>query len=361
MRLTDTAHGRGMGAGAQCAVVLLLLVESTHSSPEVPLGGALNLFSRYGYLSISMRVVPRNDSGPPWIVREPTVDVFRNSSSLRQPAPSASSAPSGPRPGAAPVFHGDFHMEFCDNLRQLKQAYFRDFHMELLEQPWRAFTASWGRQTLARHLGINVSYAAGQFSYVMLRVARYRDSGRLAPPAPGAAVEPDVTAAADSVLPGDPLSVARFVKKFGSHYVAAFVSGNSLYQVFVYTPQIYSKIKARLRSQGLADLSSGELSNFFSPWYAEHIGTIQSASGNSSLDVWASSRLAVHFYFFTYSSLLKLHGNSSLLKELDSLLLNEALLQLDLRTMAVAFGDPDRRTWFLEVLDNHLKLWQVNM
>ncbi|KAJ8867140.1 hypothetical protein PR048_033004 [Dryococelus australis] len=132
-------------------------------------------------------------------------------------------------------------------------------------------------------------------------------------------------------------------------------------QVFVYTPQIYSKIKERLRSRGVTDLSSTELNNFFSPWYAEHIGAIQSASGNATLDEWAARKLSVHFYFFTYGSLLKLHGNSSLLRELDTLLLNEALVQLELRTMAVAFADSARRAWFLEVLDNYLKLWQVNM
>ena len=41
------------------------------------LGGAINLFSRYGYLSISMRVVPREDKDLTWIFREPTVDIFR--------------------------------------------------------------------------------------------------------------------------------------------------------------------------------------------------------------------------------------------------------------------------------------------
>lgn len=33
-------------------------------------------------------------------------------------------------------FHGDFHMEFCDNKKQLFQAYFRDFTIERLEYPW---------------------------------------------------------------------------------------------------------------------------------------------------------------------------------------------------------------------------------
>lgn len=41
------------------------------------------------------------------------------------------------------TFHGDFHMEFCDNKKQLFQAYFRDFTIERLEAPWQAFTGGW--------------------------------------------------------------------------------------------------------------------------------------------------------------------------------------------------------------------------
>jgi hypothetical protein len=45
---------------------------------QLHLGRGINVFSRYGYLSISMRVVPRNDTDPTWIFREPTVDIFRS-------------------------------------------------------------------------------------------------------------------------------------------------------------------------------------------------------------------------------------------------------------------------------------------
>jgi torso-like protein len=68
------------------------------------------------------------------------------------------------------VFEGDFHMEFCDNLKQLLQAYFRDFTFERLERPWRAFTASWSRTALARHMGINSSYVTGQHCYVLVSI-----------------------------------------------------------------------------------------------------------------------------------------------------------------------------------------------
>lgn len=54
-------------------VCLLTLAES-----QIRVGGAINIFGRYGYLSISMKVVPRNDSDQSWLFREPIVDVFKN-------------------------------------------------------------------------------------------------------------------------------------------------------------------------------------------------------------------------------------------------------------------------------------------
>ncbi|KAK6626000.1 hypothetical protein RUM43_006304 [Polyplax serrata] len=132
-------------------------------------------------------------------------------------------------------------------------------------------------------------------------------------------------------------------------------------RVFVYTSQIYVRIKEKLKSKGVTDLSNAELSAYFSPWYAEHIGEIQSASGNSSVQAWAAQNLRIQFYFFSYPSVLKLHGNMDLLRALNSLLGNEAMLSLDLKTIAPVFKDPAKRKWFIEVIDNHLKLWESNM
>lgn len=91
------------------------------------------------------------------------------------------------------------------------------------------------------------------------------------------------------------------------------------------------------------------------------MGAIQSASGNRSVEAWAVDRLRVQYYIFSYASLLKLHGDAALLRQLDGLLGNEALLQLQLRTLAPVFKDSKRREWFLEVIDNYFKLWEVNM
>lgn len=132
-------------------------------------------------------------------------------------------------------------------------------------------------------------------------------------------------------------------------------------QVFVYNPPIYRSIKDRLRTQGVSNLSNVELASLFSPWSAEHIGEIQAASGNATVEEWATENLRIHFYLFTYTSLLKLHQNGNLLRKLDTLLGNEALLQLNLRMLSPAFKDSIKQQWFHEVIDNYLKLWEVNM
>lgn len=132
-------------------------------------------------------------------------------------------------------------------------------------------------------------------------------------------------------------------------------------QVFVYSRTVYNRIKERLKTKGVADLSSVELGNYFSPWYTEHIGQIKVASGNKTVEQWALRRLRVHYYIFTYPSLLKLHGDPSLLKVLNGLLENEAMLQLQMKTLAPAFKNPRKRMWFEETIDNYLKLWENNL
>lgn len=134
-----------------------------------------------------------------------------------------------------------------------------------------------------------------------------------------------------------------------------------LMQVYVYAPNAYKVIKERLKTKSVSQITNQELTGYFSPWYAEHVGKIQSASGNDTVEKWAQQRLRMKYYFFTFSSLLKLHGDTKLLAELNGMLGNEALLKLDLKTLAPAFKDLQKRAWFNEVIDNNLKLWEVNM
>ena len=49
-------------------------------------GEALDLFYRFGFFSLSVRVVPRDDPGA-WIVREPTAAIFSNVKQAKKTMP----------------------------------------------------------------------------------------------------------------------------------------------------------------------------------------------------------------------------------------------------------------------------------
>lgn len=70
-----------MGLDGNRALIVFVLYAfklQQKSHADIRVGNAINVFNRYGYFSISMRVVPRNDTDRSWIFREPTVDVFTN-------------------------------------------------------------------------------------------------------------------------------------------------------------------------------------------------------------------------------------------------------------------------------------------
>jgi torso-like protein len=288
-----------------------------------------------------------------------SIEVVSNEFSLSQGLEAIEEVPDEPRAG---IFTGDFHMEFCDNKRQLFQAYFRDFRIEHLESPWRAFTDGWHPEIAAKKMGINSSFIYGDYCYVLVRVSRFRESAKLREPIPpNQVLESDVTLRMRNISTGDTTSAVQFMNKFGTHYISSYVTGNSLYQVYVFNKRNYQHLKERLKSRGVSALSKVDLYNYFAPWYAEHMGQIRCASGNSTVEKWAARKLKLSYYLFTYSSLLKLHGNGSLLRTLDQLLDNEAILQLDLRALSAIFKEPNKKKWFQEILDNYLKLWEANM
>ncbi|XP_016982030.1 torso-like protein [Drosophila rhopaloa] len=336
-------------------LILALLAAGNGAESQLRIGKAINLFLRYGYFSISMRVIPYNDSpeSARWLFREPTRNLYRNLSGLVDSHEDTT-------PG---IFHGDFHMEFCENRRQLFQAYFRDFTIERLDKPWEAFSGGWFPDNAAKKLGINASFLVGDYSYVLVRVVRFRETGRLKTEIPAhQPLEPDVISGMDRIKIGNITSAVRFMEEVGTHYVNSYTTGNSLYQVFVYNRKNYSMIKERIKSKGLNGLSKLDLYNYFAPWFAEQIGFIRSASGNATVERWARRKLHYEYYVVRYVTLLKLHGNSTLLRSLDALLGNEAILQLDLKALNHVFREqPEKESWFHEVLDNNMKLWELNM
>lgn len=73
-------------------------------------------------------------------------------------------------------FNGDFHMEFCDNKQQLFQAYFREFQIEGMNSPWKAFTDGWHAEITAKKLGINSSYIVGDYRQALRHTCHVHSS-----------------------------------------------------------------------------------------------------------------------------------------------------------------------------------------
>ncbi|CAH1393730.1 unnamed protein product [Nezara viridula] len=329
--------------------LLLFLCGESLASDGLKIGNAMNIFGRYGFMGVSMQVVGKPH---PWVFREPTVDVFE----MKEDDIISYSDKDGA------IFNGDFHMEFCDDVTQLLEAYFREFVIEHMKEAWKAFAASWSNEAIARNFGLNTSYIGNDYCYVLVRLSRSRESKRLSDEA-ASNLKPlqHINDSSNEVEDGDLPSVGNFVKKYGSHYIISYTTGDSLYQVIVYHPPVYYRLKTKLRKTGITSLSKAELHAFFSPWYADHVGPILSASGNSPVAEWAKLALRSRSFIFPYSSLLKLYGNEKILRELDKKLENGALISLELKTLTPLFNDQTKKKWFVEVISNVIDLWENNM
>lgn len=90
-----------------------------------------------------------------------------------------------------------------------------------------------------------MSYVSGDHCYVLVRVARHRETANLAAmDMESTDLHEPVAKQVASVSVGDSLSVIEFVRSFGSHYVTSYVTGNSLYQVFTsVTTIVFPSIK----------------------------------------------------------------------------------------------------------------------
>lgn len=100
-----------------------------------------------------------------------------------------------------------------------------------LDNPWRAFTGSWSLDTVAKNLGINSSFVHKDHCYVLVRLSRFRDNVKLSRIPNNVNLAEVVAQEIDDIRVGDVASVVRFIKKYGSHYIDSYVTGNALYQV----------------------------------------------------------------------------------------------------------------------------------
>lgn len=329
-------------------------------SNTLVIGRSLNIFSRFGYLSVTMKVVARNDTQQDWIFREPTCDILQNVNQyvIRKISKSAETQ----KNSETETFPGNFHMEFCDNRQQLIQAYFRDIIIERFDRPWRAFAASWHPESIAKHFGItDFTFINEKYCFILIRLNLFRESVYLDKLPTNITFMDRIVDEVQKLQIGDTVGIVKFIRKYGSHYIDSYTTGDSLYQVFVFRKSHYYQIKNRFVTYGYSNINNDELNEYFSPWKALHIGQIRTSSGNRTIEKWCFKNLQMIVPVFKFQSILKLHENDDLFQMAQNLLTNEALLQIRLKSIEIFFQNDSIKRWFQEVLENLIVLWDVNL
>ncbi|OXA41718.1 torso-like protein [Folsomia candida] len=342
----------------------IVLVSGAPSAPminaihnRVPVGAIVHLFPRYGYLSLSMRVVPRNDSQS-WVFLEPVRNIFLESTiQIEERRFSAIDS-------TLPI-HNEFHIDLCEDMGQLVQAYFRRFYIQGLDKPWQAFSGGWRTPSLSKYFGIDPNFVVGDYRYMLVRVFLVRNSGKATPLANITVNQGVMNDVLNYGNEGEK-SMYNFSNTVGTHYVHSYLAGNAIYQVFVYDAAGFEAVKRRLTEYNQQQkFQASILSQLPSilPLWGRQIGKLFVL--NSSPQVAAETAQALLLETFqgvTVPNIFKLHDNPSLVRQVEVLLKNEpnGLLGIELKTLDIIFKERKKKRHFVQSLKMLLQLWEVN-
>ncbi|XP_018018485.1 uncharacterized protein LOC108675006 [Hyalella azteca] len=318
---------------------------SSKDPANLQVGKSLNIFSRYGFLTLSIKVRPPVGVHD-YLFVENTAEVFQKNSYWSQRE----------RKKHTGEFDDHFYIHFCENLNELLIAYFDHFTIEGVPKAHKAFTASLSARDLARQFGINSSFLRGRFSFVLVRLFRRKMRNTLDGPLTVLAA---LQAALRSVRIGSEESVHRFVDRFGTHVIKEFEVGDVMYQTFVFGERIYKQLKntfVTVRSESHLE----QLQLYFSPRYATSIGEIQLASGNSNLTKILENGGAVPPELLVYPNIFKAFDDPAVETELERLE-GEVVLSLKLEKITTRLPQSATIRWMSEVLDNSLALYYHNL
>lgn len=317
---------------------------------DVPSGGALDIFYRYGFFSLSVRVVPRDDSGS-WLVREPTANIFERSSVQERTIPGSSS------------FDPQFQVYLCDDIPELLEAYFRDFKAEGVEQPHKLYTGSWRTATMAKYLGLSPDSLDGDSSFVLVKLLK-RSANVIMDGQPR--LVSDAQAAMNAIRVGDADSVLNFIQNYGSHYLKDLQIGDAVYQVFALTKPQYDNLRQAVPVRGqkhfTADQFRGIYQTHLAPWLIKETGKIQAASGDGQLQEFLDRDLQIPAQFDSYPNIFELQDNPEKFETLDRLTeRSSAIIGLQMASLRFLVPEIQTREYYDEVVDTQVALWEVNI
>jgi len=322
-------------------------------SLDVPAGGAVDMFYRYGFFSLSVRVVPRDDPGK-WLIREPTADIFdRQSIIISETA------------GTDTFARQPFQISLCDDLDELLSAFFRDFKADGVEQPHKLFTGSWRLPTAAQYLGLSPQALDDSVnSYVLVKLVRNKGtkaaSGNIR-------LDSEAAAEANKVQAQNSDAILKFVKNYGTHYFRTVTVGEAIYQVFALSKEQMQSLSASYGGQRRRDLSLADWpalhEKYLAPWLVKETGEIKAASGDVNVQRFIEQELRIEGQFGSYPNLIegliKNPGNVQTLEDLTTS--NSAVIGLEFSTLRDFFPSIEVREFYDETFAAQSALWGANM
>jgi len=327
-------------------------VRSPRQDFDVPAGGAVDMFYRYGFFSLSVRVVPRDDPGK-WLVREPTANIFDQQSLVIEDK-------AGPNTFARqPV-----QISLCEDLDELLEAFFRDFSADGVEQPHKLFTGSWRLPTAAQYLGLSPESLDGSVnSYVLVKLVRNKGTKTATG---NIRLDNDASEAAGHVQVGDEEALLKFVKHYGTHYFKSVTVGDAIYQVFAISKEQMQSMKASYGGRGRNVLSLAEWPQLFdkylAPWLVKETGEIRAASGDRQLSRFLDTvriQGQTQSYPNLVEGLIQNPGNAQRLEELTAE--STAVVGLEFATLRDFFPSIQVREFYDETFAAQSALWGANI
>merc|ERR1712106_832302 len=322
MVLVPASETQGEGISRAVSRQSSLIEDDIH----VPAGEAVDIFYRYGFFSLSVRVVPRDDHGT-WLVREPTTKVF-TPTSLEQVKQVESNK-----------FAPQFQIFFCDDIEDLMKQYFHDFSAEGVKEPFRLYTGSWRTPTTVKYFGLSEETLHSDSGFVLVKLLK----PRLTVKTEGSPIlKADAAKAFADIEIGDVGSVKEFSENFGSHYIRSLTVGDAVYQILALDRDQYVRAKTDV--------------------LIKESGKVQIASGDSDVADFLENRVVLETQFSSYPSIFEIRKNEDLLSELELLTHDtEAVIALAFRSIGALLPSVQLQDFYNEIVDTQLALWEVNI
>merc|ERR1712106_845602 len=313
---------------------------------DVPAGEAVDIFYRYGFFSLSVRVVPRDDHGT-WLVREPTTKVF-TPTSLEQVKQVESNK-----------FAPQFQIFFCDDIEDLMKQYFHDFSAEGVKEPFRLYTGSWRTPTTVKYFGLSEETLHSDSGFVLVKLLK----PRLTVKTEGSPIlKADAAKAFADIEIGDVGSVKEFSENFGSHYIRSLTVGDAVYQILALDRDQYVRAKTDVLIKKRVRDFNQIYEEYLAPWIVKESGKVQIASGDSDVADFLENRVVLETQFSSYPSIFEIRKNEDLLSELELLTHDtEAVIALAFRSIGALLPSVQLQDFYNEIVDTQLALWEVNI